>query len=59
MDEKERFRNSAKIHGVGVYERELKAARDECARLLKQRQQIDRRTKELQRFMNTVLSVCE
>jgi hypothetical protein len=59
MDEKERFRLSARNHGVGVYGRILRAARDECERLLKQRQQIDRQTKDLQRPMNTILAVCE
>ena len=28
-DDQERLRNSAKIHGTGIYERVLKAARDE------------------------------
>jgi hypothetical protein len=59
MDEKERFRNSAKIHGLGVYERTLQAARADLRALLEKRQAIDRRTKELQRFMNTLLAVCE
>jgi hypothetical protein len=59
MDETERFRNSAKVHGVGVYGRTLQAARAELKALLERRQAIDRRTKELQRFMNTLLGVCE
>ena len=59
MDDKERFRNSARIHGVVVYERALTAARAELRKLLKWRQAIDRRTKQLHGFTGTALSICE
>ena len=59
MDDKDRFRISARIHGVGVYERALEAARAELRKLLKWRQAIDRRTNNLQRFTGTVISICE
>jgi len=59
MDDKEQLRISARIHGVGVYERALLAARAELRKLLKWRQAIDRRTKDLQRFTGTVISICE
>ena len=58
-DDKERFRNSARIHGVGVYERVLRAERAELEKLLTWRQAIDRRTQSLQCSVNTVLAVCE
>ena len=59
VDDKERLRISARINGVGVYERVLRAARAEQEKLLMLRQAIDRRTQGLQRITNTVLAVCE
>jgi hypothetical protein len=59
MDETEQLRISARIYGVGVYERALQAARAELKKLLRRRQAIDRRTKSLQRFTGTILAICE
>ncbi len=58
-DDKERFRNSARLHGVGVHERALKAAQAEMRKLLQWRQAIDRQTKDFYTLTGTVLSVCE
>ena len=44
---------------MGVYERALVAARAELRALLKKRQAIDRRTKDLQHYVGKVLAVCE
>ena len=58
-DYKDRLRNSARSHGVGVYTQSLEVLRNELATLLKQRQVIDERMAELQRSVNVLLEVCE
>ncbi len=59
MDDKDRIRNSARVHGVGVYSRSLTNLRDEQTRLLKQRQGIDQRMAELQRAFSVLIAVSE
>ena len=59
MDDKERFRSSAKTHGVDVYSRILENTRTNLKALLKKRQEIEEQMRSLQRITNTVLAVCE
>jgi hypothetical protein len=58
-DDKQRIRNSARVHGLGVYTRSITALRDEHTKLFKQRQGIDQRMAELQRELNVRIEVCE
>ena len=59
IDEKERLRKSARLHGVAVYTRSLEALRNELTTLLRQRQAIDERMAEIHNSENLYLAVCE
>jgi hypothetical protein len=58
-DDKQRIRNSARVHGVAVYTRLLVNLRDKQTQLLKKRQGIDHDLVELQRTFNTLLAACK
>lgn len=58
-DNKERIRNSARVHGVGTCIRRLQTLRNEQIKLLKQRQGVDQRMVEIQRDVNQLVSVCQ